>query len=123
MKAGGIDGGIGSAQIQSMLAQLRASASSARPAGLESPLPGKAPAVEESTKVNFSEALKAQLDTVAKMQSTARGMEQRFQLGDDQVNLSDVMIAGQKASIAFQATMQVRNKLVQAYHDVMNMQV
>ncbi len=123
MKVGGIDGGIGSAQIQSMLAQLRAAASSARPAGLESPIPGKVAAPEESTKVNFSDALKAQLDNVAQMQATARGLEQRFQLGDDQVNLSDVMIAGQKASITFQATMQVRNKLVQAYQEVMNMQV
>ena len=123
MKAGGIDGGIGSAQIQSMLAQLRAAASSARPVGLESPIPAKTAAVEESTKVNFSDALKAQLDTVAKMQATSKSLEQRFQLGDESVNLSDVMIAGQKSSIAFQATMQVRNKLVQAYQEVMNMQV
>lgn len=123
MKAGGIDGGIGSAQIQSMLAQLRAAASSTRPAGLESPLPGKVAVPDESTKVNFSDALKAQLDSVAKLQSKSEQMERDFQLGDDKVNLSDVMIAGQKANIAFQATMQVRNKLVAAYHDVMNMQV
>ena len=123
MKAGGIDGGIGSAQIQSMLAQLRTAASSARPAGLESPIPGKVAVPDESTKVNFSDALKAQLDSVAKLQSKSEQMERDFQLGDDKVNLSDVMIAGQKANIAFQTTMQVRNKLVAAYHDVMNMQV
>lgn len=117
-----IDGGIGSAQIQAMVAQLRASAGSARPVGLESPLPQKADVVP-STKVSFSDALKSQLDSVAKLQSKAEGMERDFQLGDDKVNLSDVMIAGQKAGIAFQATMQVRNKLVAAYHDVMNMQV
>jgi flagellar hook-basal body complex protein FliE len=44
-------------------------------------------------------------------------------MGDDSVSLSDVMIAGQKANIAFQATIQVRNKLVSAYQDMMNMQV
>lgn len=122
MKAGGIDGGIGGAQIQSMLAQLRAAASSARPAGLESPIPGKT-GVEAAPQVNFSDALKSQLDSVAKMQSKAEQMEHDFQMGDDKVNLSDVMIAGQKAGIAFQATLQVRNKLVAAYHDIMNMQV
>ena len=44
-------------------------------------------------------------------------------MGDDSVSLSDVMIAGQKANISFQATIQVRNKLVSAYQDIMNMQV
>jgi flagellar hook-basal body complex protein FliE len=39
------------------------------------------------------------------------------------VNLSDVMIAVQKASISFQAAVQVRNRLVSAYHEIMNMQV
>ncbi|MES2934461.1 MAG: flagellar hook-basal body complex protein FliE, partial [Pseudomonadota bacterium] len=42
---------------------------------------------------------------------------------DDSVNLSDVMISMQKASISFQATVQVRNKLVSAYQEMMNMQV
>jgi flagellar hook-basal body complex protein FliE len=44
-------------------------------------------------------------------------------LGDDKVNLSDVMINMQKASIGFQATVPVRNKLVSAYQAIMNMQV
>ena len=46
-----------------------------------------------------------------------------FGIGDDKVSLSDVMISMQKASIGFQATVQVRNKLVSAYHEIMNMQV
>jgi flagellar hook-basal body complex protein FliE len=50
-------------------------------------------------------------------------MGQKFASGDDSVSLSDTMIAMQKASITFQATVQVRNKLVSAYHDIMNMQV
>ena len=44
-------------------------------------------------------------------------------MGDDKTSLSDVMISMQKANISFQATVQVRNKLVAAYHDMMNMQV
>lgn len=44
-------------------------------------------------------------------------------MGDDSVSLSDVMVASQKAGIQFQATVQVRNKLVSSYHEIMNMQV
>lgn len=119
MKAGGIDGG----RIEAMLAQLKAAANgaTARPAGLESPL--KAPGPAATPQVNFADALKSQLDSVAQLQSRSKSLEADFTMGDDRVSLSDVMIAGQKAGIAFQATMQVRNKLVAAYHDVMNMQV
>lgn len=118
MGISGIDGG----RIESMLAQLRQSASPTRPTGLGSPLPQKVePAA--TPQLDFASALKSQLDSVAKLQSKSEHLEKAFQLGDDKVNLSDVMIAGQKAGIAFQATLQVRNKLVAAYHDVMNMQV
>ncbi|HEY0267886.1 MAG TPA: flagellar hook-basal body complex protein FliE, partial [Methyloradius sp.] len=50
-------------------------------------------------------------------------MGKDFVMGDDKVSLSDVMIAGQKANITFQATVQIRNKLVAAYSDIMNMQI
>jgi flagellar hook-basal body complex protein FliE len=48
---------------------------------------------------------------------------QRFALGDTKVNLSDVMIASQKASVAIQTSVQVRNKVVAAYQSIMNMQI
>ena len=67
--------------------------------------------------------LKSSLDQVNKAQSKATEIGKSFALGDDSVNLSDVMVATQKASITFQATVQVRNKLVSAYHDIMNMQI
>lgn len=120
MKTGGID----ASRIESMLAQLKASAqrpqadaigSLASPAGLQ-----KTPS---SSKVDFSEALKASLNQVNKVQVDAEKLGQNFAMGDDSVSLSDVMIASQKANISFQATVQVRNKLVSAYHDIMNMQV
>jgi flagellar hook-basal body complex protein FliE len=57
------------------------------------------------------------------MQKSSEQLGKNFAMGDDSVSLSDVMIAGQKANIAFQATVQVRNKLVSAYQDMMNMQV
>jgi flagellar hook-basal body complex protein FliE len=120
MKTGGIDSG----RIESMLAQLKAAAQ--RPqtdaiGGLAS-----AAGIQQNqgaSKVNFSDALKASLGQVNQVQTDAEKLGKNFAMGDDNVSLSDVMIAGQKANISFQATVQVRNKLVSAYHDIMNMQV
>ena len=84
---------------------------------------GAPDAAESSTKVSFSDALKASLQNVSNSQIQADEMGKKFAAGDDSVSLSDTMIAMQKASINFQATVQVRNKLVSAYHDIMNMQV
>ncbi len=50
-------------------------------------------------------------------------MSKRFQLNQDDVSLEETMVAIQKANIAFQATVQVRNRLVSAYHEIMNMQI
>ncbi len=85
-------------------------------------MPSAAP-VSDSTKVSFSNSLKVMLDRVNEQQLKADGLTQKFALGDDSVNLSDVMIERQKASLSLQATVQVRNKLVSAYHEIMNMQV
>jgi flagellar hook-basal body complex protein FliE len=123
MKAGGID----SARIESMLAQLKAAAQSPRVAQ-ENPIGGglglqQINNTQPSSKVSFSDALKSSLDQVNNMQKSSEQLGKNFAMGDDSVSLSDVMIAGQKANIAFQATVQVRNKLVSAYQDMMNMQV
>jgi flagellar hook-basal body complex protein FliE len=103
-----------------MMAQLKAAA--VRPsAGLQAPaLTGGAPA---SMRVNFADALKNTLDQVNTQQQSADKLGQRFSIGDDSVNLSDVMIATQKASISFQTAVQVRNKLVSAYHDILNLSI
>jgi flagellar hook-basal body complex protein FliE len=126
-------GGIDSSRIEAMMAQLKAAAQ--KPAAGASPADalgagigslGKAAgpdAAESSTKVSFSDALKASLQNVSNAQVQADEMGKKFAAGDDSVSLSDTMIAMQKASISFQATVQVRNKLVSAYHDIMNMQV
>lgn len=111
--------GIDSARIQSMLAQMKAHATSPNQKVMEASVGAQ----QESTKVNFSDALKAQLDQVAQAQNTSKAMGQAFSAGDDRVSLADVMVASQKAGIAFQATVQVRNKLVSAYQEMMNMSV
>ncbi|HSH71464.1 MAG TPA: flagellar hook-basal body complex protein FliE [Methylophilaceae bacterium] len=119
-----IAGGIDSSRIESMLAQLKAAAQRPQTEALGSL--ASAAGVQKtqgSSKVDFSEALKASLNQVNQTQLEAEKLGKNFAMGDDSVSLSDVMIAGQKASISFQATVQVRNKLVSAYQDIMNMPV
>ena len=113
MKTGMID----ASKIEAMIAQLRAAAT--RPESPVGPIQGEKPAA----RVDFAGALKSALDQVNSAQTKSEELSKRFVMGDDSVNLSDVMINSQKANIAFQATIQVRNKLVSAYHDIMNMQV
>jgi len=113
MNVGGIDSG----RIEAMIAQLKAAAT--RPDGAAKPVAGAAPAA----KVDFADALKSSLEQVSGSQLQAGELGKSFAMGDDKVSLSDVMISMQKANIGFQATVQVRNKLVSAYHEIMNMQV
>lgn len=117
MKLGPID----SSRIEAMAARLQAAARA--PAAAAPQMPAASASVQGGTKVTFSDSLKVMLERVNDQQLKADGLTQRFALGDDKVNLSDVMIERQKASLSLQATVQVRNKLVSAYHEIMNMQV
>lgn len=114
-------GGIDSTAIEAMVAQLKAAAARTQPA--IAPLQGAQATEKSATRVDFSDALKASLDGVANAQNQADQLGKKFSMGDENVNLSDVMISMQKANISFQATVQVRNKLVSAYQEMMNMQV
>jgi flagellar hook-basal body complex protein FliE len=129
-------GGIDSSRIEAMMAQLKAAAQKpAAPPGMGNGAVGGMPgmgglgapagvdAPDASSKVSFSDALKGALQNVSEAQNTADDMGKRFAAGDDSVSLSDTMIAMQKSNISFQSAIQVRNKLVSAYHDIMNMQV
>lgn len=115
MKTGGID----SSRIEAMIAQLKAAAT--RP---QAAIPAiRTDSAVAPTKVDFSDALQSALGSVNSAQKKAEDMGKSFAMGDDKVSLSDVMITTQKAGISFQASLQVRNKLVSAYHEIMNMQV
>jgi len=72
---------------------------------------------------SFGDALKDVLEGVNRAQADANEMGKRFQLGDTSVSLEETMIAMQKSSISFQAVVQARNRLMSAYHDIMNMSV
>ena len=104
-----------------MVAQLKAAA--ARTQGAVTSVEPVAKAEKAAPRVDFSDVLKGAIDQVNDSQQQASKMSQAFALGDDNINLSDVMIASQKASISFQTSIQVRNKLVSAYRDIMTMQV
>ncbi len=72
---------------------------------------------------NFTDLLKTAVENVNALQQEAGALKKSFELGDPNVDLPQVMVASQKASLAFQAMLKVRNDLVQAYKDVMSMSV
>jgi len=116
-----IDSVIDTSKIEAMVAQLKAAA--ARAQGGVAPVQSGVAAEKPAQRVDFADVLKGAIDQVNDSQQKAAKMSQAFAMGDDSVNLSDVMIASQKASISFQSSIQVRNKLVSAYRDIMTMQV
>ncbi len=72
---------------------------------------------------NFSNMLQQAIDNVNGLQSTTSDLRNRFEMGDKNVSLSEVMIAANKSGLAFDATIQIRNKMVEAYKQVMSMPV
>ncbi|WP_028455141.1 flagellar hook-basal body complex protein FliE [Chitinilyticum litopenaei] len=81
------------------------------------------PAVDAADQPDFGTLLKQSIDQVNQVQQSAQAQQQAFQSGDPEANLQDVMVSLQKASLNFQTMVQVRNKLVSAYQEIMNMQV
>ena len=82
--------------------------------------PGVSPKEADSS---FGTLLKSTLDGVNEAQQTSTAMKQAFVTGTSDASLAEVMIASEKANISFRAVTEVRNKLVQAYQDIMNMPV
>jgi flagellar hook-basal body complex protein FliE len=97
-----------------MLSQLRAMAAAAGT--------GQAPLPEGVDQVRFSELLMQAVDHVNESQQTVSKMREEFQLGG-KVDLAEVMVASQKSSLEFQMLVQMRNKFINAYQEVMNMQI
>lgn len=72
---------------------------------------------------NFASMLKDAVNTVNDLQQDAGAKRTAFEMGDRSVTLADTMIAASKSSVAFDATVQVRNKFVEAYKEIMSMPV
>jgi len=71
----------------------------------------------------FSDLLKNAIQSVNTNQAEANRLATEFQVPGSNVQMSEVMVALQKANVSFQAMVEVRNKLVNAYQEIMNMQV
>lgn len=103
--------------IDQMVNQLRAVAAQAA----STSAPQSAQAVGSGQ--DFAALLKSAVDEVNSAQMDARQLTRQFEAGNPDVNLQDVVLSLQKASLSFQTMVQVRNKLVSAYQEIMNMQV
>lgn len=84
---------------------------------------GSANRAAEGPAGDFSSLLKSALDNVNEAQSHASGLASALEVGNADVTVADVMIAMQKSSLSFQAMIQVRNRLVSAYQEIMSMQI
>jgi flagellar hook-basal body complex protein FliE len=104
-------------QIQQVLAEMRAL--QARAAGTPAEVAGAQPAGTP----DFASLMKDSVDRIAAMQNQASALASAYETGDKSVDLAKVMLEVQKADLAFRAMTQVRNKLVDAYTQVMNMSV
>src|SRR5471032_1988275 len=82
-----------------------------------------AQAVPELGQSSFADMLGQAINKVSDTQQASNQLATAFEIGKSGVDLTDVMVASQKASVSFQALTQVRNKLVQAYQDIMHMPV
>ncbi|MDJ0740271.1 MAG: flagellar hook-basal body complex protein FliE [Gammaproteobacteria bacterium] len=100
-------------EINQVLAQMRVLRAQA--AGVEPS--------EQAPRTDFGELLQRSIAAVNETQQTAGALRTAFERGDDGIDLAQVMIAAQKSSVSFQAMVEVRNKLVEAYKDVKSMPV
>lgn len=79
--------------------------------------------VEPSNGPKFNDLFSQAINKVNDVQQESTSLASAYMSGDSSVDIADVMIASQKSSVAFQAMTQVRNKVVEAYKDVMNMPI
>ncbi len=109
-------------RMQQLVTQMRALAAQAA-AAPQLPAAGPGAAAGAATGVgDFAHLLRSALDGVNAQMLQADQMQTQFAAGNSTLSLSDVMLATQKASLSLQAALQVRNKLVTAYQDIMNIQ-
>lgn len=98
-----------------LLAQMRAMMERAQGVASQQP--------QTASQNGFTDVLKQAVNAVNDQQQQADNLATAFQQGDPNVQMSQVMMSLQKANVSFQAMVEVRNKLVSAYQEIMNMQV
>ncbi len=119
-----------SLQIQQVLAEMRALQARASGVGeaggagaLGAGVPAGGVSPTGTPPIDFASLMKGTVDQIATMQNQATSLAQAYEAGDKSVDITKVMLEVQKAGLAFRAMTEVRNKLVDAYTQVMNMSV
>ena len=102
-------------QIAQVLAQIRSLSAQVRPEA------AAAPAAHAGGVSEFARLLQKGVGSVNETQQRAGALSEAFERGTPGVELPDVMLELQKASVSFRALTEVRNRLVTAYQDIMNM--
>jgi flagellar hook-basal body complex protein FliE len=101
-------------EIDQVLAQIRSLSAQLRPATTPSAAPGTAPVSE------FATLLRQGIDQVSQAQQHAGALAEAFERGASGVELPEVMLELQKANVSFRALTEVRNRLISAYQEIMN---
>jgi len=81
------------------------------------------PELNTSDRPEFAELLSNSINQVSELQNVSTELREAFVTGQQGVDLPEVMIAAEKASVSFEAMTEIRNKLLSAYQEVMNMQI
>ncbi len=112
------------ANIQSMLQTLRSLQTQVAGGaqGLMAPSALDVQGLHSTTRPGFAELVKGAVSQVNDAQLASRSLQAAYERGEN-VPLTDVVIGMQKSSLAFEATLQVRNKVLKAYEDILNMPV
>lgn len=105
--------------IDSMLATIRQYQAEAAGKGAA---PVLTPPTPEIGKPTFGDAIQSAIVKTNESQQAAGALRQAYDRGED-VPLTDVVLAMQKSSLSFEATLQIRNKVLKAYEDILNMPV
>ena len=112
------------ANIQSMLQTMRALQAEAGTA-IQPPVSPHAPGVQGLQgpgRAGFADLVKDAVTQVNAAQVASRGLQAAYERGEN-IPLTDVVLGMQKSSLAFEATLQIRNKVLKAYEDILNMPV
>ena len=108
--------------LRSQILQQNSALQKAAATGPALPVTGAQPTTQATPSSDFGSALKGALEQVNGLQTKADAISNSYERGDT-TDIAAVMLAREQASVGFQATLQVRNKLLSAYKDIMSMPV
>ena len=108
--------------VASLLSQIESNRDRLDALRLEDAKASETTKVNETSDLSFSEVAKNALNEVTSIQESSKALREAYDRGED-VPLTNVVLAMQKSSLAFESTLQVRNKVLKAYEDILNMPV